>query len=128
MTFPGIGLGAVLSRTKLMPPSLLVAATRALAATAPVVNNKGTGLLPDVTDVREISVKIAKSVINAARDEDLAQEKNIPTEDAELEEWIREQMWDAEYRPLELIAEHSATSHARGEAGSNQRKARSSGS
>ena len=79
-------------------------------------------MLPDVTDVREISVQIAKSVINAARSEDLAQEKNIPTDDAELEEWIREQMWDARYRPLDLISEDRASAHAKGEAGAGSHR------
>ncbi|KAF2439919.1 malic-domain-containing protein [Karstenula rhodostoma CBS 690.94] len=116
-TFPGIGLGAVLSRTKLLPPSLIVAAVRALADKAPISNGTGSGLLPDVTDVREISVQIAKNVIQQAVKEDLAQEKDIPTDDAELEEWIREQMWEANYRPLKLVGDHEADAFARGEAG-----------
>ncbi|CAI6334857.1 unnamed protein product [Periconia digitata] len=116
-TFPGIGLGAVLSRTKLLPPSLIVAAVRALAAAAPILNGKGSGLLPDVTDVREISVKIASNVIQQAIKEKLAQEKGIPEEEDELEEWIREQMWNAEYRPLKLIRENEASRFAKGEAG-----------
>jgi malate dehydrogenase (oxaloacetate-decarboxylating) len=82
-----------------------------------VLNGKGAGLLPDVTDVREISVKIASSVIKAAVKEGLSQEKDIPTDDADLEEWIREQMWDARYRPLKLIDEDEASAYARGEAG-----------
>ncbi|KAF2790238.1 malic-domain-containing protein [Melanomma pulvis-pyrius CBS 109.77] len=117
VTFPGIGLGAVLSRTRLLPPSLIVAAVKALASTAPVLTGTGAGLLPDVTDVREISVKIAKNVIQQAKEEGLAQEKNIPTNDADLEEWIREQMWDARYRPLKLVEDDEATAYARGEAG-----------
>lgn len=117
VTFPGIGLGAILSHTRLLSPPLIVAAVKALAASAPVVEGKGSGLLPDVTEVREISVRIAKAVINAAIDEDLAQEKDIPTDDKDLEEWIREQMWDARYRPLKLVEEKEATAHARGEAG-----------
>ena len=126
MTFPGIGLGAVLSRTRLMTPALLVTAVQALASAAPVLNNSGAGLLPDVEDVREISVKIAKNVIKKAVEDDLAQEKNIPTDDAELEEWIREQMWNPEYRPLKLVEEQTADAHAKGEAGtaSGQREAR----
>lgn len=122
VTFPGIGLGAVLSRTKLLPPSLIVAAVRALAAKAPISNGTGSGLLPDVTDVRDISVQIAKNVIQQAVKEDLAQEKDIPTEDADLEEWIREQMWDAEYRPLKLVEDHEADAFARGEAGTGSHK------
>ncbi|KAF1846102.1 uncharacterized protein K460DRAFT_377393 [Cucurbitaria berberidis CBS 394.84] len=117
VTFPGIGLGAILSRTRLMTPALLVAAVKALASAAPVVNNSGAGLLPDVENVREISVQIAKSVIKKAIEDDLAQEKDIPTNDDDLEEWIREQMWNAEYRPLKLIKEHTANAHAKGEAG-----------
>lgn len=105
-----------------MSPPLIVAAVKALASTAPVVQDVGSGLLPDVTDVREISVKIAKSVINAARDEGLAQETDIPLDDAELEEWIREQMWDARYRPLKLVEEKYATAHAKGEAGVSSRR------
>lgn len=73
-----------------MTPALLVAAVKALASAAPVLNDKGAGLLPDVEDVREISVQIAKNVIKKAVEEDLAQEKNIPTDGDELEEWIRE--------------------------------------
>ncbi|KAL5450831.1 hypothetical protein PMIN07_001360 [Paraphaeosphaeria minitans] len=116
-TFPGIGLGAVLSRTKLLPPSLIVAAVRALADKAPISNGTGSGLLPDVTDVRDISVQIAKNVIQQAVKEDLAQEKNIPSDGGELEEWIREQMWEANYRPLKLVEDHEADAFARGEAG-----------
>ncbi|GKG61974.1 hypothetical protein Tco_0623691, partial [Tanacetum coccineum] len=40
-----------------MTPALLVAAVQALASEAPVLNNRGAGLLPDVEDVREISVQ-----------------------------------------------------------------------
>jgi malate dehydrogenase (oxaloacetate-decarboxylating) len=75
-----------------------------------------------VTDVRNISVQIAKNVIQQAVKEDLAQEKDIPTDDAELEEWIREQMWDAEYRSLELVEEHKATAFARGEVGTGSHR------
>ncbi|TKA81173.1 hypothetical protein B0A49_01886 [Cryomyces minteri] len=118
VTFPGIGLGAVLSRTRLLPPSMLVAATKALAAQAPALKDPNAGLLPDVTDVREISVQIAKAVIQQAVKEGLNQEKDIPDDDADLEEWIREQMWDAQYRPLKKVERDSASAHAKGEAGS----------
>ncbi|KAF2644430.1 hypothetical protein P280DRAFT_465768 [Massarina eburnea CBS 473.64] len=114
VVFPGIGLGAILSRTRLLPPSLIVAAVRALSSTAPIVNGTGTGLLPDVTDVRDVSVQIAKNVIKQAVEEGLNQEKEVPTDDKELEEWIREQMWNAEYRPFKLVKEHEATAFAKG--------------
>ena len=98
--FPGIGLGCVLSRAKLLSDKMLVAAVKALAAQAPALRDPDRGLLPDVVDVREISVHIARAVIKQAVDEGLATEKDIPTEDAELEEWVRAQMWEPKYRPL----------------------------
>jgi len=115
--FPGIGLGCVLSRTKLLSDKMLVAAVKALAAQSPALENPDKGLLPDVADVREISVHIARAVIKQAVEEGLAQEKGIPTTEDDLEEWVREQMWDASYRPLKLVDRNAATRHAMGEMG-----------
>jgi malate dehydrogenase (oxaloacetate-decarboxylating) len=110
-----------------LPPSLIVAAVRALASTAPIVNGTGSGLLPDVADVREVSVQIAKNVIQQAVKEGLNQEKDIPSEDEELVEWIKEQMWNADYRPLKMVAHEEASDFAKGEAGvSSHRKSKSS--
>lgn len=79
---------------------MLVAAVEALQAKSPALADPTAALLPDVEDVREISVEIAASVIQCAVEEGLAQEKDIPSDDDELKEWIRAQMWDAVYRPL----------------------------
>lgn len=98
--FPGIGLGAVLSRSKLLSDKMLVAAVKALAAQSPALKDPDKGLLPDVVNVREISVGIAKAVIQAAVEEGLATQEGIPEDEADLEEWIREQMWEPRYRPL----------------------------
>ncbi|KAF4628813.1 hypothetical protein G7Y89_g9330 [Cudoniella acicularis] len=97
---------------------MLVAAVKALAAQSPALKDPEKGLLPDVVNVREISVHIARAVIIQAVDEGLATEKGIPSDDdGELEEWIREQMWDPVYRPLRLVSKEKASKHARGEMG-----------
>jgi malate dehydrogenase (oxaloacetate-decarboxylating) len=103
MMFPGIGLGAVLSRSKLITPELLVAAIKALASQSPILKNPNGALLPDVTDVREISVGVAAAVVKQAVTDGLAQEKSVPADDKELDEWIREQMWEAKYRLLRKV-------------------------
>jgi malate dehydrogenase (oxaloacetate-decarboxylating) len=115
--FPGIGLGCVLSRTKLLTDKMLVAAVKALAAQSPALKDPNKGLLPDVINVREISVHIARAVIKQAVEEGLAQEKGIPNNDEDLEEWIREQMWDPAYRPLKLVDRKTADKHAKGQMG-----------
>ena len=62
-------------------------------------------------------MQIAKAVIKQAVEEGLATEKDIPVDDEELEEWIREQMWEARYRPLEKVQADGASRHAKGEMG-----------
>ena len=96
---------------------MLVAAVKALAAQSPALKDPDKGLLPDVVNVREISVHIARAVIKQAVEEGLATEKGIPSDESELEEWIREQMWDPVYRPLRAVEKEGANRHAKGEAG-----------
>lgn len=60
---------------------------------------------------------IAKAVIETAVKEGLAQEEGIPEDEAELDEWVREQMWDPVYRPLRKVDLKEASRHARGEMG-----------
>ena len=98
--FPGIGLGTVLSRSKLLSDKMLVAAVKALAAQSPALKDPNKRLLPDVTAVRDISVKIAVAVIKAAVEEGHARQEHIPEDDKELEDWVRIQMWEAQYREL----------------------------
>ena len=91
--FPGIGLGCVLARSKFLSDKMLVAAVKAIAAKSPALEDPNKGLVPDVVDVREISVSVAMAVIGQAVEEGLATEEEIPKDEGELEEWVREQMW-----------------------------------
>ncbi|PTB66021.1 malate dehydrogenase [Trichoderma citrinoviride] len=117
VVFPGIGLGCVLSRARLLTDKMLVAAVEGVAALSPALKDATAPLLPDVEDVRPVSVQVAKSVIQAAVKEGVATEKGIPSDEKELEEWIREQMWNPEYRPLKLVKMEDATRAAKGELG-----------
>lgn len=101
--FPAIGLGVVLSRSRLLSDKMLVAAVKALAAQSPALTDPDKGLLPDVVEVRELSVQIAKAVIKQAIEEDLATEKGIPDKDEDLDAWVREQMWEPRYRELKRV-------------------------
>ncbi|OJJ34332.1 hypothetical protein ASPWEDRAFT_113504 [Aspergillus wentii DTO 134E9] len=98
--FPGIGLGAVLSRAKVVSNKMLVAAVKALAARSPALQDPTQPLLPGVEHVRELSVNIAKAVIQSAVKEGHAQQDGIPTDESDLDKWIRAQMWEPVYRPL----------------------------
>lgn len=118
--FPGIGLGCVLARTKLLSDKMLVAAVKALAAQSPALKDPDKGLLPDVVDVRDISLGIATAVIRQAVEEGLAQVEGIPEKEegeGPLKEWVRVQMWDPVYRPLKRVEKEDASRRARGELG-----------
>ena len=83
---------------------MLFAAVKAIAAQSPALRDPQLGLVPDVTDVREVSVRVAMAVIKQAVVEGSGREKGIPEgDDGELEGWVRAQMWEARYRPLKKV-------------------------
>ena len=113
--FPGIGLGGVLSRASRVTDKMLLAAVQGVAELGPVLKDDTAPLLPGVEVVRDVSVRVARKVIQAAVEEGVATEGDIPEEDGELEEWIREQMWDPVYRPLKYVDKEGASREAKGE-------------
>lgn len=104
----------MLSRARLLSDKILVVAVKALASQSPALKHPDGALLPDVTEAREVSVHIAKAVVKQAVEEGLAQEEGIPSDDVDLEAWVREQMWEPRYRELRLVEEHSADRRAKG--------------
>ncbi|KAJ4415150.1 NAD-dependent malic enzyme, mitochondrial [Gnomoniopsis sp. IMI 355080] len=117
VVFPGIGLGCVLSRAKLLTDKMLVAAVEGVADMSPALKDDTAPLLPGVDVVRDVSVNVAKKVIRAAEKEGVVTEKGIPSDDKELDEWIREQMWNPVYRPLKFVKKELASRQAKGELG-----------
>ncbi|KAI0397432.1 malic enzyme [Xylariaceae sp. FL0594] len=116
VVFPGIGLGAVLSRSRLLTDKMLVAAVRGVADLSPALKDDTAPLLPGVDVVRDVSVRVALEVIKTALEEEVATEMDIPVhDDKELDEWIREQMWDPVYRPLKRVHPDNASREARAE-------------
>ncbi|KAI1350762.1 malic enzyme [Xylaria sp. FL0043] len=115
VVFPGIGLGAVLSRSKLLTDKMLVAAVRGVADVSPALKDDTAPLLPGVEEVRDVSVRVAREVIKAAVREGVATEDGIPDNDADLEEWIRQQMWEPVYRPLKRVEAAGASRQAKAE-------------
>ncbi|KAJ0163581.1 NAD-dependent malic enzyme, mitochondrial [Colletotrichum tanaceti] len=115
VVFPGIGLGSVLSRASLVTDKMLVAAVEGVASLSPALEDLSGPLLPAVEQVWDVSVRIARNVIKAAVEEGVATEEGIPDNDEDLDEWIREQMWSPQYRPLKLVGLNEASREAKGE-------------
>lgn len=108
VVFPGIGLGGVLCRARLITDRMLIAAVEGVSELSPALQSDSAPLLPGVDAVRGVSVRVARKVIQAAIEEGVATEPGIPTDEQELDEWIAEQMWDPVYRPLKYVEAKSA--------------------
>lgn len=94
--YPALGLGTVISRSRTLSPGMIMAGVQALAELAP---GDGHSLLPDLANVREVSVHVAAAVVRRATEEGHARVKV----EGDMEEYIKKRMWDATYRPLELV-------------------------
>jgi len=117
LVYPGIGLGCVLSRADRLTETMIVAAAHGLAELSPALEDPDKALLPDIEDVRRTSVHVAMKVIQQCVKENLNRVKDIPDDEAQLKEWIEEQMWKPEYRELEKVEAADASREARGELG-----------
>jgi malate dehydrogenase (oxaloacetate-decarboxylating) len=93
--FPGIGLGAISVRARRISDGMLLAAARALAAASPSKRDSTANLLPPVTELRDVSYRVALALALQAQSEGLAEE----TSREELEARIRLKMWTPVYRP-----------------------------
>ncbi len=88
--FPGMGLGIMAVKAKHISDKMFMAAAKALAA-SPTTNH----LLPPLSEIREVSFKVAVAVAEQAIAENLAE---APKNNS-LEVYIRSLMWKPEYLP-----------------------------
>ncbi|KAG7194431.1 NAD-dependent malic enzyme, mitochondrial [Scheffersomyces spartinae] len=119
-TFPGIGLGAVLSRTTTITDTMISAAVDQLASMSPKMKNPKNGLLPRLEEVDEVSAYIATAVVLQALKEGNAQvEKeqrpdggfvSVPRNFDECLKWVQSQLWRPVYRPM-VSVEHIPEIH-----------------
>ncbi|MES2203978.1 MAG: NAD-dependent malic enzyme [Pseudomonadota bacterium] len=98
--FPGIGLGVIACRPKKLTDEMIWAAAEALSKFSPVYKDKDAPLLPDLSQVREISLAIAKRIIETARAHNLATYQN----ERSVDEAINQVIWQAKYYPYEKMS------------------------
>ena len=93
--FPGLGLGVIASRPKLLTDKMIWAAAEALSKCSPAFKDPNAPLLPDLSNIKTISHKVATAVIMQARKE------GLDTFQSELtpEEAIKHIDWKPQYYP-----------------------------
>jgi malate dehydrogenase (oxaloacetate-decarboxylating) len=98
--FPGIGLGVIAARARLISDEMLMAASNALADASPMVTDPYGELLPPLTEIGNLSRKIAFAVAKVAMGQGLA----LPIPDEILEQRIESNFWKPEYRPYKRVS------------------------
>lgn len=98
--FPGIGLGVIASKAKLISDDMLMAASEALAEVSPLANTGEGALLPPLTAITDLSKRIAFAVGKVAIEQGLALELS----DDALHAAIERNFWLAEYRPYKRVS------------------------
>ncbi len=91
--FPGIGLGAVMAEVATMPDELFLVSARTLADLVTDAHLATGALFPPLTDIRQVSLKIAAEVARKAEALGLANAR-LPDN---LEAYIAEQMYNPTY-------------------------------
>ncbi|KOO47076.1 NAD-dependent malic enzyme [Priestia koreensis] len=93
--FPGLGLGSIVVKAKLITDGMFAAAAKAVAD---MVDSRkpGASLLPSVKEIRSVSLAVAIAVAEVAVEEGIAQD---PVED--IEKAVKEAMWHPTYKRVE---------------------------
>jgi malate dehydrogenase (oxaloacetate-decarboxylating) len=97
--YPGIGLGAIAVRARRISDGMFLAAANAVAAQSPAKRDPDANLLPPLTEIRNLSFKVALAVARQAQKEGCADLSEEATAAA-----IRTKMWEPVYAPYRRIA------------------------
>jgi malate dehydrogenase (oxaloacetate-decarboxylating) len=95
MLYPGLVLGAIVSRARRMSAGMFVAAASAVSSLV-AVRQPGASLLPHIDDLRSVSVTVAVAVAEAAAAEGLA-----GVELGDIVQQVQDAMWQPEYRRIQ---------------------------
>lgn len=94
LVFPGLGLGVIVSRARLVTDRMLASAANAVAGTVDA-SRPGAPLLPEITELRTVSAAVAEAVAVTAAEAGVA-----GTDHRDWGAAVRAAMWEPVYRPV----------------------------
>ena len=97
MLYPGLALGAIVSRATRVSNGMFAAAANAVSSLV-TVRQQGASLLPHIDDLRSVSMTVAGAVAEAAQAEGLA---GIKLQD--IVRQVKDAMWQPDYRQVRAV-------------------------
>jgi malate dehydrogenase (oxaloacetate-decarboxylating) len=94
--FPGLALGIISSHARHVSNAMIKASALALAELSPTRQDKHANLLPPLSDIRSVSLKVAKAVGKQAMQEGVAD-----VDEAGFEKELVANVWDPVYKPYQ---------------------------
>jgi malate dehydrogenase (oxaloacetate-decarboxylating) len=94
LLYPGLGLGAIVSRARRISEGMFAAAASAVSSLV-AVRQPGASLLPHIDDLRSVSLTVAVAVAEAAVREGLARVKFD-----DIVQQVQDAMWQPEYHRI----------------------------
>ncbi|TMM46993.1 NAD-dependent malic enzyme [Colwellia ponticola] len=98
--FPGIGLGVIACKARIINDDMLMAASNALADASPQARQADAELLPPMTELSKLSRDIAFAVAKVAIEQGLA----LPISDDALRAQIDANFWQPSYRSYKRVS------------------------
>lgn len=93
--FPGIGLGAILSKTTSITQDMIYASAESLSTALKKQEFADGWLYPDIRRIREVSVVVTRGVIRAAQKNGVDRAHELRSmKDDQLDAYIKESMYD----------------------------------
>ena len=96
LIYPGLGLGAILSKAHILSDGMIIAGAQRLASLSPALHpsNPSTSLLPDFGDSPSANLEVAVAVAEHAVQEGIAE---VDWKVSEVREKVQEALWKPLY-------------------------------
>ncbi|KAJ7459054.1 hypothetical protein B0H11DRAFT_177364 [Mycena galericulata] len=94
LIYPGLGFGAIISKSRRMTDTMIIAGARRLASLSPALKDPDDALLPDFADAPEVNFEVAVAVAEQAVEEGSAE---VTWKKEEARAKVRQHLWRPTY-------------------------------
>ena len=103
--FPGLGFGTILAECREVTDGMVLEAAYALAEYTAAAHVKAGRIYPPISELREVSIRVAVRVIAQALAEGVASKSDLAKRD--LDTYLRARFWKPRYLPI-VRGDHTA--------------------